>query len=454
MVGITEPKADRNERYSNLSLLKAGTTREVISGNFNIATPKIEFFPFFLHMPVDKVISFFDSWRGNLQTSPTTSERFLALDGLRGIFACAVAFFHFHSTGPIYRSNLVRHADLFVDFFFVLSGFVITLNYGHRLASLKEGRRFIILRLGRLYPLHIFVLILMVAITMARIITPSSNLSWKSFIETSNFPKSFLIEALLLQNVPGFGTVPTGWNVPSWSISVEIWAYFSFALLCLVFGIKRWQIFIVFSLPFINFLLVPYSFNEELGRCFAGFGFGCLCFKLYEHVIASGYALAISSAWLTQIEFLVSGIVIVFVVCFHGRTAYLIAPFVFALAIIVFSCERGAISRRILCSRPIAALGILSYGIYMNHWIVQYAMGLGAAVIQRKYGWEILIKQPDGSFVFGRSDTSGILAYLLMISITIAFSYITYRLIEEPSRKWVRRLVEVKTKDEQVHRIR
>lgn len=369
----------------------------------------------------------------------TMPRHFLALDGLRGIFACAVALFHFHSTGPIYRSTFIRHADLFVDFFFVLSGFVITLNYSQRLTSLKECKNFLILRIGRLYPLHIFALVVMVSITLARVVTPSSNLTWSSFLEANNFPKSFLIEALLLQNVPGFASVQTMWNVPSWSISAEVWAYIYFAVICFAFGLRRWQILLVIVLPFINFALHPY-FNPDLGRCFAGFGFGCLAYKIYGNADFKKYFPVNSSL----LEIFVSVFVVIFVVNYHGAVAYLAAPFVFALAIIVFSAERGAVSRMILCSPPITFLGMLSYGIYMNHWVVQYAMGLGAAVIERRYGWIIHIKQSDGSFVFGRDDIGGIIAYSFMLSITIAFSYITYISIEEPGRKWARQLVRAK----------
>ena len=47
---------------------------------------------------------------------------------------------------------------LWVDFFFVLSGFVIAASCGERLASGFAVRRFMLLRLGRIYPLHITML--------------------------------------------------------------------------------------------------------------------------------------------------------------------------------------------------------------------------------------------------------------------------------------------------------
>ncbi|WP_454616650.1 hypothetical protein [Bradyrhizobium cenepequi] len=55
-----------------------------------------------------------------------------------------------------------RKAYLFVDFFFVLTGFVIASNYRSRLADGFSAGRFLVLRLGRIYPLHIVTLLLFI----------------------------------------------------------------------------------------------------------------------------------------------------------------------------------------------------------------------------------------------------------------------------------------------------
>jgi peptidoglycan/LPS O-acetylase OafA/YrhL len=61
-------------------------------------------------------------------------ERFIALDSWRGIAACLVALFHLEAYSHLVYSHLnaapfLRNSWLFVDFFFVLSGFVIAANY-------------------------------------------------------------------------------------------------------------------------------------------------------------------------------------------------------------------------------------------------------------------------------------------------------------------------------------
>src|SRR6202012_2274261 len=100
---------------------------------------------------------FFSPQTGNnsvLKKGPMTAEpkqRFVALDSWRGICAVLVAMFHLSILGHIYYSPLVRHAFLFVDFFFVLSGFVITYAYTGELSTASNLRVFAIRRLGRVW---------------------------------------------------------------------------------------------------------------------------------------------------------------------------------------------------------------------------------------------------------------------------------------------------------------
>lgn len=61
--------------------------------------------------------------------------RFAVLDSWRGLAACMVALFHLRVPSHLDGAALVRNASLFVDFFFVLSGFVITASYAQRLAG-------------------------------------------------------------------------------------------------------------------------------------------------------------------------------------------------------------------------------------------------------------------------------------------------------------------------------
>jgi peptidoglycan/LPS O-acetylase OafA/YrhL len=79
---------------------------------------------------------------------------FAALDSWRGIAAIAVALLHCPAYGYVYSLPFVRHSGLFVDFFFVLSGFVIAYNYGDQVRNLKDVFLFMQRRFARLWPLR------------------------------------------------------------------------------------------------------------------------------------------------------------------------------------------------------------------------------------------------------------------------------------------------------------
>jgi peptidoglycan/LPS O-acetylase OafA/YrhL len=82
----------------------------------------------------------------------------VALDSLRGVCASIVAFFHVDGDALIKTVPFVANGFLFVDFFFVLSGFVIAASYGEKIVTGFPIGKFMFLRLGRLYPLHAFML--------------------------------------------------------------------------------------------------------------------------------------------------------------------------------------------------------------------------------------------------------------------------------------------------------
>ncbi len=100
--------------------------------------------------------------------SASGSHRFGVLDGWRGIAALAVALYHFRFYSHIGLSSFLLSAYLFVDFFLVLSGFVIAYTYGDRLARWGDVAEFAIRRFGRLWPLHAAVLMMLLLLELLR----------------------------------------------------------------------------------------------------------------------------------------------------------------------------------------------------------------------------------------------------------------------------------------------
>ncbi|HEY8189085.1 MAG TPA: acyltransferase, partial [Micavibrio sp.] len=106
-----------------------------------------------------------------------------------------------------------------VDFFFILSGFILTHVYeeSFRTQSITKTD-FYIKRLARIYPLH--ALTLLMALELSTIL---GHLHHNDMIWADNTNRSFLLN-LFLMHAWGMSS-GASFNVPSWSISAEWFAY-------------------------------------------------------------------------------------------------------------------------------------------------------------------------------------------------------------------------------------
>ena len=80
------------------------------------------------------------------------AQRYEALDGLRGLAATSVVLIHVPWPNHVTATHAAQHVYSFVDLFFVLSGFILTVVYRQSISSMDQLRRFLILRFFRIYP--------------------------------------------------------------------------------------------------------------------------------------------------------------------------------------------------------------------------------------------------------------------------------------------------------------
>jgi len=374
-------------------------------------------------------------------TAPSQAAgRFEALDGWRGVCACLVVLFHFHGYSPIQTSSLVRNSYLFVDFFFVLSGFVIAWNYAARLGSWSEVRRFLVLRLGRVYPLHVFMLFLFLAWETARLVNGMGQATPPPTFSGANQPGAVVSNLFLVQSLHVHDSLT--WNGPSWSISTEVWTYVIFALVSVTLGLRLWLLALAAIVPPVALLYLSgtgmdVTFDWGLLRCVFGFALGVACYHIHQarplRMAAAGPAAA------TAAEFATVAAVVAFVSAVDKTAWSLLAPFVFAVAVLVFASEDGAVSR-VFRTAPLKWLGKLSYSIYLTHFFIVL---LFPVVVKRLVQQDLWTPMPIGGgqyvLAFGRNDVEGTLFYATVMAITLAFSACTYRWIETPGRDWSRR---------------
>ena len=102
-----------------------------------------------------------------------------ALDGLRGLAAIAVVLFHLGHWLNI--PMLATNSGLAVDFFFCLSGYVLALSYGPRLAKRMTARRFVAIRLIRLLPLTVLGTVISASFIAARAVADINLVQWPAF---------------------------------------------------------------------------------------------------------------------------------------------------------------------------------------------------------------------------------------------------------------------------------
>jgi peptidoglycan/LPS O-acetylase OafA/YrhL len=327
-----------------------------------------------------------------------------------------VALFHCRTDSHISELGLVTNAYLFVDFFFVLSGFVIAAGYEERLARGFGIGRFMLLRFGRLYPLHMVMLAAFVALDLAR----GQPLPQDAF-------GALLARALLLHGSGFFET--RIWNTPSWTISSEFLAYLVFALAVALWRGRAWRsmlpvVLVAAVLIYAGVGSLSVTLGYEMPRCLYGFGAGVLTWHLFMRFrrdIPGG----------TGAEVVTLAAVILFVSLAGTGPWSMLAPVVFSAAVLVFAPQRGLASR-VLASKPMVFLGTLSYSIYMIHLFLAFRMA------------EALRWAAEAGFRFvelmAASKWAGDAALLVYLAIVIGVSALTYRFIEAPGRRYVRGL--------------
>jgi len=368
------------------------------------------------------------------------SNRFLALDGWRGICALLVALMHFQGAGNIYDLSFIRHSGLFVDFFFVLSGFVIFHAYGTRLTSFANIAYFIDKRFARLWPLHISILCFLVVLEFIKYfymkshIIPATNMPFDGV----NSIGSIFTNILLIQSI-GFQNSDT-WNTASWSISVEFYTYILFAIIFAIRCSNRiYNLIITAALGGVAY----YFFGSDITlggyffRCVYSFFMGAIVYNLYQRRPISNF---ISGKLISLIEFFLIASVIAYVINAKNLSVNMGASVIFALVIYVFASGAGILSR-FISLKPFEFLGKLSYSIYMIHESVLIIIGRILNFAQSKFGTSIVVmrfSEESGKDVpvwfFHDKLSTDFSAILYMVLIVIC-SIFTYHCIEKPGQK-------------------
>jgi peptidoglycan/LPS O-acetylase OafA/YrhL len=352
-------------------------------------------------------------------------ERLVFIDGLRGVAALAVMFFHFFHAdispvhAPLTRvfpaplQALLRNGDLGVVVFFVLSGFVIAYTLRGRDITFGYAGNFMLRRSVRLDPPYW---------TMNGI-----RLGWQAalwhkqaaaFLWSIGGPWSVLANMFYLQDILRNNGLPQIAAIigVAWTLCLEVQFYLALitllALSC--WARRRWgrlagsAVFLAIAVPLTLISLYVWfaqrSFNF-LGMWFMFAAGTALWWTLRGRVRASWLCamvtlIAIGGLWRSD-----------------GRALMTVAT-----VCILYAGARSRGMYRWLDNRVIQYFGRISYSLYLSH---------------------LIVAAPVLMLVWTHSDKSrvaAVCAYVASCAVAIGFADLLHRLIEAPCIRWSHRL--------------
>ncbi len=337
-------------------------------------------------------------------------DRYVVLDGMRGLGALAVILDHVPH--EMVNGALPGRA-LSVDFFFVLSGFVLAHAYGRRLESTMTPVAFLRLRIIRLYPLYLLGLLITLPIVtyyalVGRI--SAQNITASVFFAVLMLPKPSLRSGLENSFYP--------LNGPAWSLFFELLANAIYASVATRLTQRR----LARLLPVGAVLLVLAYLNHPglpapgsrwsqgdvaLARVLYGFFAGVFIYNLCKTRRPPAWP-----AWVSVVAFLA---IISVPVTGLARSAFdATAGIVFMPLLVLFSAHAsvGPTAAK-LCT----ALGRMSYAVYMLHVPL---LGVQSFVLNH---FQIQLPGP--------------LYILLLVLTTAAVALLADRFYDVPVRRWL-----------------
>ena len=360
---------------------------------------------------------------------PGSKPHYQILDGLRGVASMMVVAFHiFEASATNHLDQIINHGYLAVDFFFLLSGFVIGYAYDDRWNKMSI-KNFFKRRLARLQPM-----VIMGMIIGAICFYFQDSVLWPAIHEVP-------VWKMLLVMLVGFTLIPLptsmdirDWaemhplNGPGWSLLYEYVANILYALFVRKFSKTVLSVFVFLSaIALIHFALTcpngdltgGWSLNPEqmhIGfvRVMYPFFVGLLLFRMSKLIRVKN-------------AFLLCSLLLIIVLAmpriggkehFWMNGLYEAVMVIVVFPLIVFLGAGGKIESRFY-SKVCKFFGDISYPIYITHYPLIY--------IYR--GWvatnKIELKEalPVG---------------LIVLLSSIAMGYISLKLYDEPVRKWLK----------------
>lgn len=363
-----------------------------------------------------------------LQAQPR--QRFLVLDSFRGLAALSVVLFHMPLLIAISQVRFFQGGWLFVEFFFILSGFVLTHSYA--LQPRQTFKVFMLNRTFRLYPLHVLMFSVALLFEVGKLIAVEYGIVFLEPAFTGRNAMSEIVPNLLfLQSWLPFAS-SLSFNAPSWSLSVEYYVYIVFFLTLFVRGKLRLMLWTVMALAAFAGLALQLEQYAGVLRGLACFFAGAMLYMLYS--VAELRLQAVQS-WLFSAAEILALIVCFYAVSYLNDVNTIFASICFMWVVFVFAFEKGCIAP-VLKAVLFQRLGRYSYSIYMTHSAVLFLI-MSVVLVYNKFS----TGQADIAVIdLGHVALNNILA-LAVVVLVFWVSSLTYLHVEKRwqiyGKRWI-----------------
>lgn len=367
-----------------------------------------------------------------------TKPHYELLDGLRGVAALLVVFYHifegFSFAGGGTLITVINHGYLAVDFFFILSGFVIGYAYDDRWKKNLTLKGFFKRRLIRLHPM-----IVMGAVIGCITFFIQGGVKWDGTqVATSAVMLALLLAMFFIPAYPGAGYDVRGngemfsLNGPSWSLFFEYIGNLLYALFIHRLGNKALTVLVIllglglswfalsdvvgYGMIGVGWTLDGLNFWGGMLRMLFPFTLGMLISRNFRPLKVRG-AYWICSVILLAL-FCVPYIEGHSPVCLNGVFEMVCIVVIFPMLVFLGASGQTTDKRS---TRICKFLGDISYPLYAIHYPLMYLF----------YAWLIENK------LYTLGETWPMAALVYFGSIVLA--YLCLKLYDEPVRKWLGR---------------
>lgn len=339
------------------------------------------------------------------------------LTGLRFIAAYIVMLSHvFGVSSPLVDAM----GRVSVQIFFVLSGFVMYINYENRIINAKISfYKFFCLRVARMYPVYVLSITVFLIMMLYRKLDSFNNLSEYYFISIA------MIQSYLGDMKYAFNPV----NSVSWSVSDEMFFYTMFFIALSALGSRKMFTVFIIGYILISYVLIYFCRNGLLSLSFKwlfyinpvyrlnDFFMGCIVGMLYhkwKDCIVFQYDISLVLIFFLLTTYLSQ----MYVPLYDYWYSNIIVSICSAYLIFLLACSTCGVFTRFLSNKLMILLGEASYSLYLFHVFILF-----------------LIISP---YLYPKLKNYIYLYHLVQLTVPVLFSIMIYKYFEYPIYKYLR----------------